>query len=68
MTHKRITPQGMAMGANAARMTNAFTAKPDVSWLKKQERDRKTSEAMRRVVERPASKQRQKLANLLERK
>jgi len=49
-------------------MTNAFTAKPGVSWLKKQERDRKTSEAMRRVVERPASKQRQKLANLLERK
>ena len=49
-------------------MTNALAAKPDVSWLKKQERDGKTSEAMRRVVERPASKQRQKLANLLERK
>lgn len=26
-------------------MTNAFTQKPGTSWLKKQERDRKTSEA-----------------------
>jgi hypothetical protein len=49
-------------------MTNAFTQKPDTSWMKQMERNRKTSEAMRRVVERPASKQRQKLANLLERK
>lgn len=49
-------------------MTNAFTQKPDTSWLKKQERNRKVSTALSKVTQDPTKKQRQRLANLLEKK
>ena len=39
-------------------MTNAFTAKPDTSWLKKAELSRRASVASSKALEAPLAKQR----------
>lgn len=44
-------------------MTNAFTAKPDVSWLKKAELARRNSVNSSKAINNPTAKQRQWLAN-----
>ena len=49
-------------------MTNAFTAKPDVSLLKKAELARRNSVNSSKALNNPTAKQRQWLANAPEKK
>lgn len=48
-------------------MTNAFTAKPDVSWLKKAELARRNSVNSSKALNNPTANQRQWLAKVVER-
>lgn len=50
-------------------MSNAFTAKPDLSkWTKRQRMNHQQSKVMRELTERPDSRRRQQLATILESK
>jgi len=43
-------------------MTNAFTAKPDTSWLKKAERARRNSVISSKALDKPTARQRIQLS------
>lgn len=43
-------------------MTNAFTAKPDTSWLKKAEQARRNSVISSKALDKPTAKQRIQLS------